>query len=91
MKKYLNDEELNILNGYENKKLIVSESKDKDIFIAKKASQNTFEKKVVLSVELSHHDMENLKIKELETGIPRENIVSALIHRYLENNISFSV
>jgi len=44
-----------------------------------------------LNIKLSDRDLNNLKLKEMEMGVPYQNIVSALIHKYLENKIKLTL
>ncbi|MEI6755245.1 MAG: hypothetical protein WCK78_19050 [Paludibacter sp.] len=91
MKKYLDEEEAEILQLYRSEKLVVSEGSNLEIIKATKAAKNTFKKNTVLNIKLSERDLNNLKLKEMEMGVPYQNIVSALIHKYLENKIKLTL
>ena len=91
MKKYLDEEETEILQNHKSQKLIVSEARNEEIINAVKTAKNSFKKNAVLNIKLSDRDLNNLKLKEIEMGIPYENIVSALIHKYLENKIKLTL
>jgi len=91
MKKYLDEEEAEILHQHKNNKLIVSDTHVEDLQKAMKSAKNSMKRDGVLSIKLSEKDIHNLKLKELEVGVPYQNIVSALIHKYLENKIKLTL
>ena len=89
MKKYL-DEEAEILQLHRNQKLVVSEEQNEVITKAVKSAKNGIKKNTVLNIKLSDKDLNNLKLKEIEIGMPYEKIVTELIHKYLENKIKIT-
>jgi predicted DNA binding CopG/RHH family protein len=91
MKKYLDEEEAEILYQHKNDKLIVADTHAEDLQKAVKSAKNSMKRDAVLSIKLSEKDIHNLKLKELEVGVPYQNIVSALIHKYLENKIKLTL
>ena len=91
MKKYIDEEEVEILQNHKSQKLVVSDARNEEMMNAVKSAKITFKKNAVLSIKLSDKDLNNLKLKEIEMGIPYENIVSALIHKYLENKIKLTL
>jgi len=44
-----------------------------------------------LKIKLTEKDLGNLKLKEIEIGIPYQNIVTALIHKYLDDKIDLPI
>jgi predicted DNA binding CopG/RHH family protein len=91
MKKYLDEEEAEILQLHKNQRLVVSEARNEEITKATKSAKNALKKNAVLNIKLSDSDLNNLKLKEIETGVPYQKIVSALIHNYLENKIKITL
>lgn len=91
MKKYTDEEEAEILQNHKSQKLIVSEARNEEMIKAVKSAKNTFKKNAVLNIKLSDSDLHNLELKEIEMGIPYESIVSALIHKFLENKIKLTL
>lgn len=91
MKTKYDDEELDILKSHENNQLKISETRKSDVRNAVKSAKDTIEKKAELSIKLTEKDLRNLKLKEIEIGIPYQNIVTALIHKYLENKIDLTI
>jgi len=90
MKTKYDEEELDILKSHENNQLKISKTKKTDLLKAVKSAKNTIERKAELNIKLTEKDLTNLKLKEIETGIPYQNIVAALIHKYLENKIDLT-
>ena len=90
MKKYLDEEEVEILQLHRNQKLVVSEEQNEVITKAVKSAKNGIKKNTVLNIKLSDRDLNNLKLKEIEIGMPYEKIVTDLIHKYLENKIKIT-
>lgn len=55
-----------------------------------KSVDDTIQLKARLNILLTEKDMRSLKLKEIEIGIPSQNIITALIHKYLENKIKLN-
>lgn len=91
MKTKFDEEELDILQKHQNKQLKVTKTRKIDIGNAVKSAKDTIQHKVELSIILTERDLRNLKLKEIEIGIPYQNIVTALIHKYLENKIELTI
>ena len=91
MKTKLDEEELDILQSHENNQLKISKTRKIDLQTAVKSSKNTIDRNAELRIKLTEKDLKNLKLKEIETGIPYQNIVSALIHKYLEDKIDLTI
>jgi len=85
------EEELEILDAFENNKLVKSPTEKQDIENAKLAAKNTLDMYEEVKVKLPLKDMQNLKKKALETGVPFDSLISAIVHKYLDNiNITFA-
>ena len=91
MKSKFDAEELDILQQYENNQLKISETRMSDFKNAVKSVKATIEGKAELRIKLTEKDLRNLKLKEIEIGIPYQNIVTALIHKYLEDKIDLTI
>ena len=51
----------------------------------------TLEKNKRISILVNERDIFELKAKALETGIPYQNLISALIHHYVTDKISLTL
>jgi len=91
MKTKYDDEELEILKSLEKNQLKISKTRKTDLRDAVKSAKDTIEKQAELRIKLTETDLKNLKLKEIETGISYQNIVEALIHKYLEDKIDLTI
>jgi predicted DNA binding CopG/RHH family protein len=91
MKTKYDDEELEILKSLEKNQLKISKTRKLDLRDAVKSAKDTIEKQAELRIKLTETDLKNLKLKEIETGISYQNIVEALIHKYLEDKIDLTI
>jgi predicted DNA binding CopG/RHH family protein len=67
-----------------------NEKKEKLKVLLKKGAEN-FTKKKLISIRIPQRDLEILKKKSLETGIPYQTIISTLIHQYVEGKIKLEI
>ena len=91
MKTKYDDEELEILKSLEKNQLKISKTRKTDLRDAVKSAKDTIEKQAELRIKLTETDLKNLKLNEIETGISYQNIVEALIHKYLEDKIDLTI
>ena len=78
----LDNEELIILNALENGELKRSVDADEEIAYAKATSKKYLSKSKNVTIRLSIADVNAIKNRSFETGIPYQTIVSSLIHQY---------
>jgi predicted DNA binding CopG/RHH family protein len=91
MKTKLDKEEFEILQNRDNNQLKISKTRKTDLREAVKSAKDTIERRAELRIKLTEKDLRNLKLKEIEMGIPYQNIVAALIHKYLEDKIDLTI
>lgn len=91
MKPQFDSEEIDILHKHENKLLKISKTRKLDMKNAIKAVDDTIQLKAKMNILLTEKDMRKLKLKEIEIGIPSQNIVTALVHKYLDNQIELTI
>jgi len=88
----LDSEELEILEAFESGAMQKSQTQDQDIRVAKIAAKNTVEAFEEIKIELPIKDLQQLKKKALQTGISYQNLISFLIHKYIDKvNVSLAV
>ena len=58
--------------------------------LLRKGAEN-FERKKPISLRISERDLKLLKRKSLETGIPYQTIISALIRQYVDGKIKLEL
>lgn len=80
----------------EEKKLIDSIEKgewrsiselQKEIEKSKEIAKKTLRKDQRMNIRISKKDLDSLKVKAIEEGIPYQTLVSRLIHKYLSGSI----
>ena len=89
--KELDEEEMDILHHYQNDQLNISKTRKSDLVNAVKSAKSTIEVKAELRIKLTEKDLRILKLKEIEIGIPYQNIVTTMIHKYLEGKIDLTI
>ncbi len=82
----LDDEEKVLMEAIENDELIPIENetelKEKILL----AAQNTGKKDQRMNIRMSKTDMDRLKAKALQEGMPYQTLVSSVLHKYLLNS-----
>lgn len=80
-------EEEDILIALENNQLIRSFDADEEIGLAKQAAKEYLSKSKNVTIRLSLGDVNVIKNRSIETGIPYQTIISSLIHQYAMGKI----
>ncbi len=83
-----NEEEKMILNAIENDELDLRTPTKEELDYYQKIATNTFTKNKRITIRLYEHDYDGIQKKALEMGIPYQTLISGLIHRYIEGDIS---
>ena len=81
-------EEKNILEAFENGNLKLSKPSKKEIESIKSAAKNTFKKNKRITIRLYDHDYTGIQKKAMEMGIPYQTLISGIIHRYIEGDLT---
>ncbi len=55
---------------------------EKEILRSKQYARATFRKDKRLNIRISKHDLDALKVKALEQGMPYQTLVSSILHKY---------
>jgi predicted DNA binding CopG/RHH family protein len=84
-------EEQEILDAYEKGELIPVDNHEQKRRELIEAARNTPIKTKRISIRLAEQDLEQLKIKSQETGIPYQTIVGSLIHQYATGRLSLQI
>lgn len=78
----LTKEEKDILNSYENDEFEsvpnLSKEKNKYAIIAR----NTLKKNKSITIRLAERDIQKIKAKAAEEGIPYQTLITSIIHKY---------
>ncbi len=81
-------EEKDILDAYESGNLKLSTPSKKEIESIKAAAKNTFKKDKRITIRLYDHDYRGIQKKALEMGIPYQTLISGIVHRYIEGDLT---
>ncbi|OPY67313.1 MAG: hypothetical protein A4E57_02375 [Syntrophorhabdaceae bacterium PtaU1.Bin034] len=81
-------EEKSILDAYKKGKLSLSTPSKKEIEAIKATARKTMVKDKRITIRLYEHDFQGIQKKALEMGIPYQTLISGIIHRYIEGDLT---
>lgn len=88
MKKYrLDKEEGEILNAIENDQWELVKPKKAELEHYAEIARNTFRKDQRMNIRISRADLNRIKAKAAEEGIPYQTLVASIIHKYASGNL----
>jgi len=74
--------EKDILESFTNNEWREVENMDKEIEKHKKYAYTTFKKDKRVNIRLSQKDINLIKIKAMEEGLPYQTLLASVIHKY---------
>lgn len=81
-------EEQEILDAYEAGEIKLEIPSKKEIEAIKAAAESTFKKDKRVTIRLYDHDYKGIQKKALQMGIPYQTLISGIIHRYIEGDLT---
>jgi len=81
-------EEKEIFDAYESGKIKLSTPSKKEIDAIKATAVNTFKKDRRITIRLYDHDFKGIQKKAMEMCIPYQTLISGIIHRYVEGDLT---
>jgi predicted DNA binding CopG/RHH family protein len=87
MEMKLDREEKEILDAYERGDMDLSTPAKQEKERLREIGKNTFRKNRRVTIRLYEHDLEGIKKKALEKGVPYQTLVSSMIHQYVEGDL----
>lgn len=84
----LNEEEKFITEEYEKGNLETKFPSKSEISKIKEIAKNTFKKDRRITIRLYEHDLKGIQKKAMEMGIPYQTLISGMIHRYVEGELT---
>jgi predicted DNA binding CopG/RHH family protein len=81
-------EEESILDAYKKGKLSLSTPSSKEIESIKATAKKTMVKDKRITIRLYEHDYQGIQKKAMEMGIPYQTLISGIIHRYIEGDLT---
>lgn len=83
----LDPEEQQILKDYNKGKFKSVDNLEDVKKEIEEAAKNTLEKNKNINIRLSYKDVQRLKTKAMENGIPYQTLVAAILHQYVNDKI----
>ena len=81
-------EEKAILDAYKKDKIVLSTPSKKEIEAIKATARKTMVKDRRITIRLYEHDYQGIQKKAMEMGIPYQTLISGIIHRYIEGDLT---
>ena len=81
-------EEKAILDAYKKDKMVLSTPSKKEIEAIKATARKTMVKNKRITIRLYEHDYQGIQKKAMEMGIPYQTLISGIIHRYIEGDLT---
>jgi len=81
-------EEKSIIDAYKKGEMVLSTPSEKEIEAIKATARNTLVKDKRITIRLYDHDYQGIQKKALEMGIPYQALISGIIHRYIEGDLT---
>jgi len=82
------EEEKAIIDAYEKGKIKLSTPSKKEIEVIKVTAKKTLIKDKRITIRLYDHDYQGIQKKALEMGVPYQTLISGIIHRYIEGELT---
>ena len=83
----LDKEEKELLDSVESGEWETIPDLKEEIEKSKQYAKATFKKDKRLNIRISKHDLDALKVKALEQGMPYQTLVSSILHKYTTGQI----
>ncbi|MBW2319177.1 MAG: antitoxin [Deltaproteobacteria bacterium] len=80
-------EEHDLMESIEKEEWISVNNFDQEIKKAREAARATFKKSERMNIRMSPKDLEDLKVRALQEGMPYQTLVSSVIHKYLSGRL----
>ena len=87
MKRHLDKEERQILDAIESGKWELVKPKKRELEHYAKVALNTLRKDQRMNIRISRTDLNRLKAKAAEEGIPYQTLVTSVLHKYVSGNL----
>lgn len=83
----LNDDELDVLNAYEQGRL-KSVSTKTELAKFKAVARATSAKDRRVNIRLSSGDLSDIQVKALEEGMPYQTLIASVLHKYVTGRLT---
>lgn len=86
----IDEYEKELIKSIENDEFEISPLSTEELTRFKTAAANTGRKDQRMNIRMSSVDMQKLKAKALEEGIPYQTLVSSILHKFVNNQLHVS-
>lgn len=84
-------EEKTIVDAYEKGQMKLSTPSKKELEAIKATARKTLVKDRRITIRLYDHDYKGIQKKAMELGIPYQTLISGIIHRYVEGELTSKI
>ena len=83
----LSQEEKDILTSFENDEWVSVPNINEEKIKLQKIAQNTLKKDMRINIRMSSKDLNNIKAKAIEEGLPYQSFITSILHKYISGKI----
>ena len=83
----LDQEEQELLESYENDEWRSIQGREREIERYREYARATFKKDMRVNIRMSSKDLDGLKKRALEEGIPYQTLMSSVLHKYVDGRL----
>ncbi|MBD3245166.1 MAG: antitoxin [Candidatus Moranbacteria bacterium] len=87
----LDQEEKNILKDFNQKDYTQVQNFNNEKKRFQSIAKSTLQKTRHINIRLTERDLQKIKIKAIEKGIPYQTLVSSVIHQYADNRMKIEI
>jgi predicted DNA binding CopG/RHH family protein len=88
IKKEIDDLEEEIVSDFEKGKFISVDHEVEEMRMAKEGAMNYLKKEGRINIRLSKADLNSLKRKAVQEGIPYQTLISSILHKFVSGSLS---
>ena len=87
-KKYLDSEEQGLIQSLERDDWKSTENLESWKALLSKTAANTLTKDQRINIRLTKNDLDGIKLKAMEEGLPYQTLVTSIIHKYVTGKLT---
>jgi len=87
-KKYLDKEEQKLIESLENDGWKPTENLESWKNLLSKAAANTLNKDQRMNIRITKNDLDGIKLKAMEEGLPYQTLVTSVINKYVTGRLT---
>ena len=83
----LDQEEKEILEAYERGELKTVKDFKQEAKLIRQAAANTLRKDQRVNIRIANHDLEGIRAKAAEEGIPYQTLIASILHKFVSGRL----